>query len=191
MSIKSKKLLYHLTSLDNLLSILENGLLARNELEKFDDVADPDLIDFSAEHGLTKYIRFHFFSQNPFDGDVQKRNPEKEFIYICIHREFAKKSNFKIIPRHPKSMNVLTLYDYTEGIDLIEWDIMDQRDYLDRNCRNICMAECISPVSIMPTEFHSIYVRDDDLEEYVRDMANEIIGAIPFHINVNPCMFLD
>lgn len=191
MSIKSQRLLYHLTSLDNLPSILEYGLLARSELNEFDDVANPDLIDFSEKNGLTQYVRFHFFSRNPFDGDVQKRNPEKEFIYVCVHRDFAKEKNFKIIPRHPRSMNNLTLYDYSDGFELIEWDTMDKRDYSDGNCINVCMAECISPSSIMPSDFHCIFARNSDVEEYVRDMTFDIIGYKPFYIDRNSSMFLD
>jgi hypothetical protein len=191
MSIKSKKLLYHLTSLDNLESILLNGLLSRNDIDGFDDVADLEIIDFREKNNLTQYIPFHFFARNPFDGRVQKNYPSKEFIYICIPRDFASKNNFKIIPRHPNSMKNLILYDYLDGYELIEWDKMDERDYSDRDCRHICMAECLSPNRIYPQDFSNIFVRTDDIKEFVRESSMNILNNCPFYINVNPHMFVD
>lgn len=191
MSIKNQKLLYHLTSLDNLESILLYGLLARTYIDDFDDVADVEIIDFREKTNLTQYIPFHFFAKNPFDGRVQKNYPGKEFIYICVSRDFAKRNNFKIIPRHPNSMTNLTLYDYSEGYEIIEWDIMDRRDYSDRNCRQICMAECLSLSRINPQDFSHVFVRTNDIEEFIREQCMQILDSCPFYINVNPYMFLE
>ena len=129
MGIKNEELLYHLTSLENLASILTYGLLSRNEVNNFYDVADEDIIDFRQKMNLNQYIPFHFFPGSPFAGRVQKYYHNIEFIYICISREFAKLNNFKIIPRHPNSMNGKLVYDYSVGYEIIEWDIMDTRDY--------------------------------------------------------------
>jgi hypothetical protein len=191
MSINNQKLLYHLTSLDNLESILSYGLLSRTDINDFDDVADLEIIDFRERNNLTQYIPFHFFARNPFDGRVQKNYPDKEFIYICVSRDFAKRNNFKILPRHPNSMRNLTLYDYSEGYEIIEWDIMNRRDYSERDCRHICMAECLSPSRISPQDFSNVFVRTDDIEEFVREQCMEILDSYPFYINVNPHMFVE
>lgn len=191
MSIKNKKLLYHLTSLENLESILLYGLLSRNDIDDFDDVADSDIIDFRKSNELTQYIPFHFFARNPFDGRVQKNYPNKDFIYICISRDFAKKNNFKIIPRHPKSLKDLILYNYCDGYELIEWDIMDRRDYSDRDCRHICMAECLSPNLINPQNFTNVFVKNDDIKRFVKELCIEVLNSCPFYINVNSNMFVE
>ena len=58
MKIKYGKLLYHLTKLSNLDSIIENGLVSRKILEDkavtFADVADHDIMDKRKRFGLDK-----------------------------------------------------------------------------------------------------------------------------------------
>ena len=48
-AIRKRKCIYHLTALENLESIIENGLLSRKTLAelgpKFIDVADPEIIE--------------------------------------------------------------------------------------------------------------------------------------------------
>ncbi len=191
MDIKNKKLLYHLTSLKNLPSILTYGLLSRNEVNNFDDVADEDIIDSRQKMNLNQYIPFHFFPGSPFAGMVQIDNPEIEFIYICISREFAKSNNFKIIPRHPNSMNDKRVYDYSAGYEIIEWDIMETRYYLDDNCKNICMAECLSPNKIIPEHFSHIFVRNDEIDAIVGEITCHVLdNRCPFSVMVNPYMFV-
>ena len=190
MSIRDQKLLYHLTSLNNLESILNEGLLARNNIEDFDDVAESDIITFRQANNLTQYVPFHFFAKNPFDGKVQKKFSDTEFIYICIYREFAKNNNFKIIPKHPNAMRPLKLYDYVEGYEMIEWDIMDKRDYSDDNCKHICMSECLSPKTINHNHFSHIFVRNEYVENEIKRMCDHYELSYDFYIKTNPDMFV-
>ncbi|MEH1986779.1 DarT ssDNA thymidine ADP-ribosyltransferase family protein [Nostoc sp.] len=192
MSIKNQKLLYHLTSLDNFESILTYGLLARNDIRDFDDVAESDIINFRKDKNLTQYVPFHFFARNPFDGRVQKNFPDKQFIYVCVTREFAKKNNFLIIPKHPKTIKKLIIYNYLEGYEMIEWDLMDKRDYLDDNCRHVCMAECLSPGKISHTHFSHVFVRSKEIKTIINQMYLDIWrNSSNFYIEVNPYMFTD
>ncbi|MCL1475166.1 DUF4433 domain-containing protein [Argonema antarcticum A004/B2] len=196
MSIKNQKLLYHLTSIDNLGSILDNGLLARNDLDNLDDdvsfhdVADAEIISFRRANNLTIYIPFHFFAKNPFDGKVQKSYPNEEFMYISIQRTFAQKNNFKIIPKHPLSMSPLILYDYSDGMEKIDWETMDRRDYSDQNCKNICMAECLSQNKIEPQDFHAIWVRSEEAKAYVEDHRQNVFDQLRFYVNAEKNMFI-
>lgn len=63
------KLLYHLTHIDNIKSILEKGLLPRNKLKSndFKDTADQDIISGRHEYNvdLSDYVPFHFYVKNP------------------------------------------------------------------------------------------------------------------------------
>ena len=34
-------------------------------------------------------------------------------------------------------------YSYLDGIEKINWDLMNKRDYTDNACKMVCMAECI------------------------------------------------
>ncbi|HEC1747252.1 TPA: DUF4433 domain-containing protein [Campylobacter lari] len=101
-SAKDKKLLFHLTPIKNVESILKNGLKPRSCLneENFEDTANPDIINKREEMGLTKYIPFHFIPNGPYDGSVRKSNPDEDFAYICVSRSTVK-DNCKIIVGHP------------------------------------------------------------------------------------------
>lgn len=72
--IKDGKLLYHLTKLKNLDSIIKNGLLSRNELISknidFSDVANKDIIE--KRKNINDYIPFHFHQDSAFDVYVKK-----------------------------------------------------------------------------------------------------------------------
>ena len=191
MSIKNQKLLYHLTSLDNCESILRHGLNSRRDnVQGFDDVADQEIITFRQAINLDTFVPFHFFAKNPFDGRVQMNYPDKSFFYICVTREYAQKHNFKVIPKHPKSIENLVLYDYLDGVEGIDWNIMDQRDYSNRECRHVCMAESLSPKTIQPQDFFCVYVKENGAEKYIKDKCLEIFNLLPFRINVNSNMFL-
>lgn len=194
MNEKKGKLLYHLTDFTNLESIIKNGLLPRynlmnNKSLNFEDVADQEIIDFRRHVELDKYVPFHFFVKNPFDGKVQKNYPLVNFIYICITRNLAKKNNFNIIPQHPKSMTVFQLYDYDEGFDIIDWDTLESRDYSNHYCKNVCMAECVGKYRIKPNHFHSIVVKNEDTKKQVKSLLNKY-NITDVYININPEWFL-
>jgi hypothetical protein len=193
--IQDRKLLYHLTALDNLKSILKNGLQPRSLVEDFEDIAEQDIINFRNEKGISHLIPFHFFPGTPFAGIVQKNNPETEFIYITIHRNLAKETKFKIFPTHPRHMEPLKLYDYEKGFKLINWDLMNKRDYKDYECKEVCMAECVAPFKNIPASaFHSIIVRTEAIKQNIEKLCEEIFSKkcekVKFFIDVKSNLFI-
>lgn len=190
--IRDKQLLYHLTSLDNLGKILRRGLLPRGQLCKFDDVASQEIIDFRRDAGLNDYVPFHFFSKNPFDGRVQKDYPEKIFIYICVNRTYARNHDFKILTMHPIALGPdFVLHNYDEGMNCIDWDTMEKTDYHNDYCRHVCMAECLCDHAIDSDDFSHVFVRTELVKDHVERKCNEILGYIPFNVNVNYYMFVE
>ncbi|MBN9096466.1 DarT ssDNA thymidine ADP-ribosyltransferase family protein [Pandoraea pnomenusa] len=141
--IKEQKLIYHLTSLGNMPGIFESGLLPRARLRNFEDVADQEIIAGRREYGLENYVPFHWFARNPFDGRVQVDRSGEEFALITIRRSLAERENWKVIPRHPLANAAPQLLDYLPGVDAIDWETMNIRDYRDPECKSICMAECL------------------------------------------------
>ncbi|WP_318785907.1 DarT ssDNA thymidine ADP-ribosyltransferase family protein [Methanimicrococcus hacksteinii] len=190
-NIKNQKLLYHLTDADNFESIVSNGLQSRKSCRNisFKDVADQEIISFREEAGLDEYVPFHFFAQNPFDGRVQKKYPDSEFIYISIRRDLAQHYNFQIIPQHPLSMDPFKMYDYNEGMDIIDWNAMNSRDYHDPYIKNVCMAECVGKYIIPAKTFHCVWVRTNKSKSYVTDvLIKHNIDNV--YVNHNPSMFV-
>lgn len=182
--IKDQKLLYHLTSIKNIGSILSDGLKPRAELQNFEDVADSEIIANRQHLLLGNYVPFHWFARNPFDGRVQADRPDELFVLITVQRTLAASRNWKVIPRHPLAAGNIELMDYSEGYAAIDWDLMNKRDYHDPHCKSICMAECLSPTAVSPNDFFSIFVYCNESASYVRSLDPQI------KVTVNERMFL-
>jgi len=185
---KKGKLLYHLTSIENLSQIFKNGLRARNKLTKFDNIADPEIIKHRKKHNLNHLIPFHFFPGTPFAGKVQMDNPEQSFVYITVKRKIAEDRKYKIITQHPLSMDPPILLSYKKGIKRINWELMGKRDYNDQTCKLHCMAECLSKKAVMPKDFHSVYCSNESDSRIATSLKLNIkINGL--YINVKPEMF--
>ncbi|MCG5278761.1 DarT ssDNA thymidine ADP-ribosyltransferase family protein [Providencia rettgeri] len=187
--IQDQQLLYHLTSMDNLPNILENGLCSRESLgNRFIDVADGKIIQGRGVLNLQQMVPFHFFGNNPFDGRVKTDHKDKNFCMITVNRRIAKENGWKIIPIHPLSANQsIELMDYDAGFDKINWDLMNKRDYKDPNCKLVCMAECLSPITVPVKDFHCFFVKDDSARSHVLKLLDKYKLSIRVNINVSMC----
>lgn len=186
--IRTQKLLYHITSFDNVASILENGLLPRADIDGFDDVADHEILEGRQAFNLEQYVPFHFFARNPFDGGVQRDNPHTDFVLFSVRRAVAQDRNWKIIPRHPLAAQGVEVLDYDDGFDRIDWEAMNRRDYHDEESKSVCMAECISPNSVAVADFFKIYVPNDQVKQNVEMLIRD--QGVTLDVQVNERMFL-
>lgn len=188
------KLLYHITHIDNFPSILEHGLMSRQSLLKsgtgFTDVANPDILSKRENYrqALSRFVLFHFYPKNPFDGAVCKKYGAENMAIITISRNAHKQRNFFIIPSHPLDSDEPDIYPYEEGLPLIRWDILDRemgRDYHDPEIRKACMAECVMDHVISPEEFAYVYVKSESARAKILAMRH----ANKISVSVNPYMF--
>ena len=184
------KLIYHLTSLDNLEGILKNGLISRENLSVFDDIAEKEIIVHRESMGLNGFVPFHFFAGTPFDGAVQKSNTDKDFVFITLQRTFAEKNNFKILTQHPLSIVDNTPLTYIQGMKKIDWATMALRNYSDHICCEICMAECLSPLKIDPDNFFCVYTKNVEIKQKVIQLRDKILNSGSFYVEVNPVFFV-
>ncbi|MFO0613666.1 MAG: DarT ssDNA thymidine ADP-ribosyltransferase family protein [Polyangiaceae bacterium] len=192
---RRKKLLYHLTALANLPSILNKGLQSRKALThsfvEFEDVADPSILTGRADHRLDTFVPFHFLPRNPFDYAVVKRRTREQFVLIAVQRTVAASKEWRIVPRHPLADgDEPEILGWADGIAAIDWEQMDkdERDYdTDHDCKMVCMAEALSPKAVTVADFHSIFVATPATESAVK-RALAGCRSKPF-VNVNPKMF--
>jgi hypothetical protein len=191
---KDGKLLYHLTKLDNLQSIIVNRLVPRRALLDngmiFDDVANADIISKRTQLGLDIYTPFHFHPYSSFDVAVKHANPDDEFIYICITRHSAKHNNFKILPRHPLSIEECVLLDYDTGFSQIDWPVLTQKGLIDDYSKHVKMAECLTELAIPANFFKSIAVKSEETKQVVLEILRQNgITSTPPHVNVQRYWF--
>lgn len=174
MKIKDAKLLYHLTHIDNLDSIIENGLLSRNQVIQRgmlnQDIANPDILESRQLNHLDDYVLFHFYPNTAFDNAVRYKYGAENFVYITVYRTHAEENGFQIVPRHPLN-GEFELCDYNEGMTRIDWETMEQRmseiDSTNQGyAKEVKMAECISSEPVLPQKFAYIYCN----ERYVEDL---------------------
>lgn len=175
--------------MDNLPSILDTGLRSRASVKgEFVDVADGEIITGREALNLQTMVPFHFFTKNPFDGRVLKDHKEKSFCIISVCREFAKENGWKVIPKHPLSTSsVIDLLDYEQGMAQIDWELMNIRDYKNAECKSVCMAECLSSVTVEPKNFHCIFVKNDNEKKYVERLIKQ--QGLSILITINTYMF--
>lgn len=165
-SARDKKLIYHLTAMDNLAEIRRRGLLSRSECQRrqlgFHDVANPEILDGREDFGLDCMVPFHFIHKNPFDYAVVRNNPGTEFVLLAFSRQYAQVNGWKIIPIHPLANDGQpTLLEWKAGMQAIDWYQMDRpdRDYHnDHDCKMTCMAEALSPVALPLEDCAMIFV---------------------------------
>ncbi len=174
---KTGKLLYHLTKLDNLESIIKYGLLPRKKVIEqkinFGDIANPEIISKRTELGLDAYTPFHFHPYSAFDVAVKHSYQEQDMIYLCFDRELARMNHFKILPLHPLSAEECILYDYDEGFQRIDWGTMMEKNRIDDYAKHVKMAECLTEKTIPINHFKCIYVPSEDVKEKTIYILNE------------------
>lgn len=187
--IEKGKLLYHLTKLSNLDSIIEEGLASRKLLIEnnviFADVADPGIMDRRTEYGLDKYVPFHFHPYSSFDVAVKNDHRDEEFIYICIQRELARINNFLILPKHPLTLDEVILYRYDEGMAQIDWIAMERSSTESDYIHDVRMAECLTEKVVPINCFHSIAVKNEEIRQFVQKKISTCKGSVPY-VDIQP-----
>ena len=118
---KNGKLLYHITTIENLEKILESKKLKpRSELESanFNDTANQEILLKRKTANLDEYVPFHFFANGPYDGSVRKANPNKSFAYIRVLSETTKQE-CGIIAGHPLNHEQIEIKSWDDGVELM------------------------------------------------------------------------
>ena len=190
MGIRDGKLLYHLTAIDNLPGIVQHGLLSRRSCQQqqigFADVADPEILRNRGAFDLDSMVPFHFFSKNPFDYAVARRNPSRPLMLLTVRRQYARTAGWLIVPAHPLAGGGQPeLLPWDAGVARIDWNLIERRDYDDNACKQACMAEALSPVPVPLSVCSAIFVASEADAAAVREMSS---GRLP-HLIVNEKMF--
>ena len=164
---KDGKLLYHMTPIKNLKGIFKDGKLKpRSELESanFNDTANHEILDKRKAANLDEYVPFHFFANGPYDGSVRKANPNTSFAYIRVSRETIKQE-CGIIVRHPLTHQQIEIKSWNDGMELIDWKLIEKRDYHDEECKQMCMSEAVHKGALSIDKIQSVVVPQKYVEK--------------------------
>lgn len=165
--------LYHLTDLNNMESIITHGLMSRAQLQNSDagfvDVADRSII--SKRGNLEYYIPFHFVPNTAFDYVVKHNHRDKQFVYICISKSYARSRDSYILLSHPTSNYAQAPRTFDDGIRNLDWDsIEDPYAYMDPVRKQKKMAECITAEPVTADHFAVIVVSSETAAKHIYNL---------------------
>lgn len=191
------KSLYYITHIDNLNSILSQGILSHKAVEdsgmKYTAIYDKEIVsNRKLKHtpsgkSLWEYSNVYFQARNPMLYRVVLEKGAKDIAVIALYPQVLQSSDSYITDGNAAN-NMTDFYQYKDGIKIISgmWDTIQGEwwNSLDGSKRKI-MAECLIPNVISPDLIHSIYVANHSNAEKVKALLK--IRDIP--VIPEPTMF--
>ncbi len=185
---------YYITHVDNLVSILQHGILSHALIESrgipTTSIYDEGIVSWRREittpHGLSlwQYANVYFRARNPMLYRVLIERDKEEIVVlgisktvlklpgVCFTTGNAARSETKILTaRYWKQYEKEIL----EGVDVTWWSEVD-------GSKRRIMAEVLVPGHIPPEYIHSIYVANNTVAQRVRALVKQIarnISVVP------------
>jgi len=187
------KELYYITHIDNLESILENGVLAHRIIEdkgiQYTPIYDAEIVSRRSKRQVTgqctlwDFANLYFQARNPMLYRVVHEKGLEQIIVLGVRRDIMNTpdvvltdgnaaSSSSAIFRGPEIRKHIT--EITENTQDIEW--WSEADGTKRKI----MAECLVPQSISHSYIQTIYVANLDVRtEIYRRIGNANIQVVP------------
>lgn len=165
--------LYYITHVDNLPSILENGILSHKRIEEEGvqpiRIYNTDIVNRRKEKNtpdrksLWSYANLYFQPRNPMMYRVVHEKSSKGLAVISVAKAVLQTPGVFITDGNAASMPT-QFYFPSDGLRMLQkqWKIVQNEwwNNLDGSKRKI-MAECLVPNSIAPDHINTIYVADE------------------------------
>lgn len=185
-NIKDKKLLYHMVKVSDLVDMIKNSKVEINDIGMAEYTADTyKSLAPTKKIGGKTYMNFHFHPYSKDDSDVRKQNPNTEYAYVCVTRDYAKAVDFGILFENTGDEKENRIYKYREGIDLIDWKSLEsfENDAMD--------VECITETDVTIAVMFSIYCSKEETAVMLEKLINENnLSDCNVHVNTNSRMFM-
>jgi len=190
------KSLYYITHIENIKSILSQGILSHQNVEdkglKYTAIYDAEIVSnrkmksTPVGKSLWQYSNIYFQPRNPMLYRVVLEKGAKDIAVIALYPQVLKIPGAYITDGNAAN-NITEFYDYKDGIKIISemWDTIKGEwwNSLDGSKRKI-MAECLVP-NVIPSDcIHSVYVANHNIAEQVKSLITKEIPIIP-----EPTMF--
>jgi len=186
------KSLYYITHIENLPSILEQGILSHQQVEEqklsFTPIYDSDIVNMrqgkaTPNHdSLWEYTNLYFQPRNPMMYRVVHEKNKRDIAILGVKPSILNKKDVLITDGNAANAST-QFFSYSEGLEVIkaQWKVI-QNDWWkshDGSKRKI-MAECLIRERVKPELIHSIFVTDDTTRERVESIIGPVrIPVIP------------
>lgn len=191
------KSLYYITHIENLPSILQQGILSHERVERtqirYTPIYDGEIVNKRRNrstpdrNNLWNYANLYFQPRNPMMYRVVHEKDKRDIAVVGVKPEVLQEANVFISDGN--AANAPTqFFSYSEGLSVLQqqWKII-QNDWwkeIDGSKRKI-MAECLIPDRVEPELIHSIFVADPTTQSRVESL----VGSTKIPIIPEPHMF--
>jgi O-acetyl-ADP-ribose deacetylase (regulator of RNase III) len=194
MNIKS---LYYITHIDNLPSILNQGILSHKKVKElkvsYTRIYDTGIISKRKEKptpegsSLWEYANLYFQPRNPMMYRVVQEKDKRNIAVVGVNTEVLQTSGGLITDGNAAN-EPTQFFPINQGLEILQqqWKIIqgDWWNDLDGSKRKI-MAECLVPEKINPEFIHSIFVTDYTAKKQVE----QTIGSVRVPVIPEPHIF--
>ena len=143
------KAFYHMTHIDNISSIMKNGLLAHGNRFQKQDISDHSVndrrskLDTVYRKPVHSYVPFYF---NPKNAMLYKRKEIQEDIVILVFSKNLISEQGAVFTDGNASSNVTRFFNKLEDLKWLNWNCLNDRSWNNyRDGRRVRMAEVLVP----------------------------------------------
>ena len=192
--------IHHLTHIKNFESILERGLLPRNELIKnnmpFDDTANRDIIEKRNE--LNNYIPFHInWLQKkwgiPYNYKVCIHNKPENIIFLLCNTDELKNYNLRCFLYHPISSfgKEILLDNFEEELNFEEKKLIQygRLDYTDNRIQQFLMSEILINSNMNLNENWKIIVYSEIQKQEIIKILEKFKIKVSIYIDIRRYLY--
>ena len=192
MASKVIKHLYYITHIDNLLSILQNGILSHEQIEtrqiKYTPIYDKEIIEnrhnktLSDGNSLWHFANLYFQPRNPMLYRVICEKPIDEIAVIAVRYDLLNRNDIFISNGNAASTTteILPAVEGRKSISKLA-KILDKEWWTEESGdKRKIMAECLIPEVVSPEYIHTIYVANHDVANKVKESLSPLnIPVVP------------
>jgi len=191
------KSLYYITHVDNLSSMLSQGILSHQLVEdrgiKYQAIYDAQIVSSRKlkttpdKHSLWYFANVYFQARNPMLYRVVHEKDPKELAVLGVKPQVLQTRGAFITDGNAAN-DATDFYGYDDGIKAVSaiWKTInsDWWNSVDGSKRKI-MAECLVPGTVPADFIHSVYVADHEVAERTR----KVISQFDRPVIPEPAMF--
>jgi len=182
--------LYYITHIDNLPSILTNGILSHEEVERrninYTPIYDKEIVENRrtrhAPNGqsLWGFANLYFQPRNPMLYRVICEKPIDEIIILSLRKEILNRDDIFISNGNAASVYTDIMQKDKKILNEIE-KIIDKKWWTEESGdKRKIMAECLIPRLISPEYIQTIYVANYDVADRVKwTLSSSDIPIVP------------
>lgn len=191
------KSLFYITHVENVPSILQNGILSHARVEAqevpFTPIYDAGIVSnrkakmTPERRSLWEYANLYFQPRNPMMYRVIHEKSKRDLAVIGVTPAILQQSNVMVTDGNAAN-NPTQFFAAADGLRVVEsqWKVIQSEWWndLDGSKRKI-MAECLVPERIPPDYVHTIFVADHDTKKRVEGL----IGPTKIPVVPEPDIF--